>query len=100
MGFSLDFNGRLSRKPLGGAMRQTPFDRRPGLTPPAPPVKKGPRFSYLAPPKSRFFDVRMSAFLLASGWLIFYMTDRVYFQGVSYAALTDAIRTLRASLGF
>jgi hypothetical protein len=74
-------------------MARSSLDRRPGIAPPPPPVKKGPRFSYLAQPKGRFFDFRTTAFLLGAVWLFFYLLDRLYFGGLGYRTVKTCLET-------
>ena len=70
------------------------LDRRPGIAPPPPPQKKHARFSDALAP-GRFFDLRTTAFLLATAGLCLYAVDHLYFHGTGASAISDAARQAR-----
>jgi hypothetical protein len=67
-------------------MKGAAFDRRPGIKPPAPPDRPTRLTSR---PKAPFFDVKTSVFLILSAWLLFYLADRIFFEGAGCAAVAD-----------
>jgi hypothetical protein len=58
-------------------------------------VPKGPRFAGLSRPKSKFFDLPTTAFLLAGAWLALYAIDRLYFEGDGNRAVKDGIAIVK-----